>query len=204
MATIQLTQASTGNKFFLDEADIIWVFHDTLGSKVEYRSDRDGNKLNMVVSETPSVIASGSETLIPVTVVNSGVSYISTDRMGIIDPTGTYVRFDYNVEGSVRRPLYVEETLSELMVLQLEKEGYLVLEYTAVSATLDTITLDSSTDYSSTFVSPVVFTVFGSDTADMNTMWVTASSAHSGHTTITVTGSIPTGASETGYLFVKQ
>ena len=203
MANLQLTAASTGNKFVLAEDDIIWILTDTLGAKVVWRSEIDGQILEEVVSESPAAIAYNSDTFIQVTTTDAQTPYISYTRMGTIDPTGTYVTFRYDAEGATRAKISVTTTYAALLVLLYQKKGDLVLPFTAVSATLDTITLQSSTNYASKFGSGVIFEVFGSSTAAMNTMWTAASAAHSGVTTITVTGQIPVGASETGYVRLR-
>ena len=81
MANLQLTAASTGNKFVLAEDDIIWVLTDTLGAKVVWRSEIDGQILEEVVSESPASIAYNSDTFIQVTTTDAQTPYISYNRM---------------------------------------------------------------------------------------------------------------------------
>lgn len=210
MAELQFTDVNTGNKFTVPEKYIIFVATDTLGAMVQYIKEEDGQRYENVVSETPANIALVSSTLIPVTIVDTGtgstqVNYVSTLRIGVIDGTGTYVKFDYNVEGATRRPISVTETLLALETLVRQKEGQLVYAFDEVSATVDTISLAAANgDLTATFTSGVGFTAFGSSTAAMNVIWVVSSSAFSGgKTVITVTGSIPSGATETGSIWLK-
>jgi hypothetical protein len=210
MAELQFTDVATGNKFTVPEKYIIFVATDTLGASVQYIKEWTGQRYQNVVSETPANIALVSDTLIPVTIVDTltgstQVNYVSTTRMGVIDGTGTYVKFDYDVEGAIRRPISVTQTLIQLETLQREKEGQLVYAFDAVSATVDTISLAAAEgDLTATFTNGVGFTAFGSSTAAMNTIWVVSSSAFSGgKTVITVTGSIPANASETGSIWLN-
>lgn len=210
MAELQFTDVASGNKFTVPEKFIIFVATDTLGATVQYIKEWQGQRYENVVSETPANIALVSDTLIPVTVVDvpSGstqVNYVTTTRIGVIDGTGTYVKFDYDVEGASRRPISVTQTLIQLETLQRQKEGQLVYTFDAVSATVDTISLAAvNGDLTATFIAGVGFTAFGSTTADMNTIWVVSSSAYSGgKTVITVTGQIPANASETGSIWLN-
>ena len=211
MAELQFTDVASGNKFTVPEKYIIFVATDTLGATVQYIKERDGQRFENVVSETPANIALVSDTLIAVTIRDllSGstqVNYVSTLRIGVIDGTGTYVKFDYDVEGTTRRPISVTQTLIQLETLIREKEGQLVYAFDEVSATVDTISLAAANgDKTATFTAGVGFTAFGSTTAAMNTIWVVSSSAYSGgKTVITVTGSIPANASETGSIWLNS
>lgn len=207
---LQFTDVNTGNKFTVPESFIIFVATDTLGASVQYIKEWTGNRYQNVVSETPANIALVSDTLIAVTIIDpvslsTQVNYVSTTRMGVIDGTGTYVKFDYDVEGATRRPISVTQTLIQLETLQRQKQGQLVYTFDAVSATVDTISLAAANgDLTATFTAGVGFTAFGSTTADMNTIWVVSSSAYTGgKTVITVTGQIPANASETGSIWLN-
>lgn len=196
-----MTIVATGGKFSVPDSNIILVATDTLGALVQYINETDGQRYQKVVSESPTNIASVSSSLISITDAYSNVTYwVSTDRIGTIDQTGTYVNFDYDVEGAAPRKISVSQTITQLYTKIYEKEGDSVYAYDAVSATVDTISLAAANgDLTSTFVAGVAFTVFGSSTAGMNTIWVVSSSTYSGgKTVITVTGAIPVAASETG------
>ncbi|MGV8130700.1 MAG: hypothetical protein ACP5N7_01195, partial [Candidatus Pacearchaeota archaeon] len=86
-----------------------------------------------------------------------------------------------------------------------QKQGQLVYTFDEVSATTDTISLAAANgDLTATFVNGVGFTAFGSATAGINVIWVVSSSAFSGgKTVITVTGSIPANATETGSIWLN-
>ncbi|MGV8131277.1 MAG: hypothetical protein ACP5N7_04230, partial [Candidatus Pacearchaeota archaeon] len=121
--SLQFTDVASGNKFTVPEEFIIFVATDTLGAMVQYIKERDGQRFETVVSETPANIALVSQTLIPVTIIDlatlsTQVNYVSTLRIGVIDGTGTYVKFDYNVEGASRRPISVTQSLIQLETLQ--------------------------------------------------------------------------------------
>lgn len=206
MAQVQMTIVSTGGKFSVPDENIILVATDTLGALVQYINEKDGQRYQKVVSETPTLIASQSATLIAITDAESNVTYwVSYDRIGTVDQTGTYVNFDYDIEGAAPRKISVTQTIAQLYTLIYEKEGDTVYLYDAVSATVDTISLTAANgDLTTTFTAGVTFTVFGSSTAGMNTIWEVTSSAYSGgKTVITVTGQIPVASSETGSLRIS-
>lgn len=206
MAQIQLTQASNGAKFSVEDWQIIFVATDTLGASVTYITESTGQRISVVVSESPANIASISDTLIAITDRSSNSTYrISIDRIGTVDLTGTYVKFDYDVEGAAMRPIEITQTVTQFYTLWFEKRGDLVYAYDEVSATNDTISLAAAEgDVTANFTNGVAFQVYGSSTATMNTIWVTSSSAYGTKTVITVTGAIPSGASETGIVVLRQ
>lgn len=204
---LQLTEAATGNKFNVDEAEIIKVATDTLGALVQYIRQRDGQRYNAVVTESPADIAYVSETLITVTDANTAQAYwVSIDRIGLIDGTGTNVLFLYNIEGASPEPIQITGTLETFLTLVYEKQGDLVYSFDDVAPSIETISLAAAEgDVSAKFTNGVVFEVFGSSTAAMNTLWTVSSSTYAGSkTVITVDSPLPEGATETGSVRLHQ
>ena len=203
MAQIQLTLVSSGAKFTVSDENIIKVATDTNGAMVQYITEQSGSRYQAIVSEDPALIASASANLISITDQETAQDYwINIDRISLVDESGTYVNFSYEAEGATPQKIYVTQTIAQFYTLVYEKQGSTVFSYDAVNTGADTISLTAATgDVTAQFTLGVVFTVFGSSTAAMNTIWtVTSSTFSGGKTVITVDGDVPTGASSTGEL----
>jgi len=206
MAQIQLTLVSSGAKFTVSDENIIKVATDTNGAMVQYITEQSGSRYQAIVSEDPALIASASANLISITDQETAQDYwINIDRISLVDESGTYVNFYYEAEGATPQKIYVTQTIAQFYTLVYEKQGSTVFSYDAVNTGADTISLTAATgDVTAQFTLGVVFTVFGSSTAAMNTIWtVTSSTFSGGKTVITVDGDVPTGASSTGELVIN-
>jgi hypothetical protein len=206
MQNLQLTETSTGSVFYLNEAQIISISEDGDGSRVLFTNEAGGLRNQKTVDQTPAFIASVSDTFIPVTEYTSGaVQYVSTDRISFIDPSGDQVVFRYNNEGMSPSKITITETNAAFQTLINEKASRIVYTFDDVTDGPDTIKLVAALgDLTATFVAGTRFTIFGSSTASMNTIWEVDSVAFAGgKTVITPTVAPATGASNTGSLVLN-
>lgn len=206
MAQVQLTESGTGSLFYIDESLIINISASGTGSLVLFTNQWDGLRDQKTVTQSPAFIASQTETFIPVTEYTSGsVQYISTGRITFIDPTGPNVVLRYYKEGMVPDKVTITDTNSALQTLILQKAGRTVYTFDDVTDGPDTIKLAAAFgDLTTTFTAGKRFTVFGSSTASMNTIWEVSSVAFSGgKTVITPTVAPAALASNTGSLVLQ-
>lgn len=206
MGQIQLTVTATGAKISLSDENIISVKTSGSGSEVVYSRDPQGFRYSAIVSEVAATIASASDTLILVTDQETAQSfYVNIKRIDLVDQSGTYVSFLYQDEGATDKKYLVTQTVTQLYDLIYGKQGKTTYAYDAISAVNETISLAAANgDVTAQFTNGVIFTVYGSSTAAMNTLWTVSSSTFSGgKTVITVTGNVPAGASATGTVVIN-
>lgn len=204
MGQLQFTIAASGLPFTIDESQVLFVETDTLGSKVTYVNEVDGSKLSTVVTQAKTTIATASDNLLQVTKSDGSTPLVNIERINLKDKNSTGAYFEYDNNGATNITIQTSSTFGTFMSALLTKKGETVRDFDDVSATNNTISLAAAEgDLTSTYVNGVVFTTFGSSTNAMNSLWTVDSSAYSGgKTVITVTETVPAGASETGYLYI--
>lgn len=204
MAQLQFTIAASGLPFTIDESQVLFVETDTLGSKVTYVNEVDGSKLSTVVTQAKATIATASDNLLQVTKSDGSTPLVNIERINLKDKNSTGAYFEYDNNGATNITIQTSSTFGTFMSALLTKKGETVRDFDDVSATNNTISLAAAEgDLTSTYVNGVVFTTFGSSTNAMNSLWTVDSSAYSGgKTVITVVETVPSGASETGFLYI--
>lgn len=207
MAQLTLTEASTGNHVTVEELNIIYVQADTLGSLVTYIDQPDGQRLNLVCSDAPATIAGMSAELILVTIDGKSV-YVNNKRILLADTNATGVQFLYDAAGASPRQEQTTDSEQTFYTRSYQKSGFTVYAFDDVNATNDTISLTAANgDKTASFTAGVFFTVFGSATDTVNGIYKVTSSAFSGGKTVisvdTAVKAVPTGATETGSLYIR-
>ena len=201
--------AADGGSIMIDEDDVIFITSGTLGSLVTYVKERQGIRYNTVCSQSPAVVAGATTKFISCT-VNGQTVYVNVDRIDLssVDYNATGAFFTYDVEGQHNRLIQTTTTVVAFQTALLGAKGYTVYAFDDVNATNDTISLTAATgDKSSSFTSGVYFSVFGSATQSVNGIYKVSSSTYTGGKTVitvnTTVKEVPTGATETGSLYIS-
>jgi hypothetical protein len=203
--TIILNLADGSGSFQVLDTDITKIATDTLGAAVYYFEQADGIRKSVVVTDSPSSIATYSDTLISVLLSNSLTIYVNINRIRHIDtdPSDNYAVILYDNQGAGLEKLDTSETESAITVRQFQKAGSTAYEFDVVNATNDTISLASfESDKTSIFTNGVVVSMLGTNNDRILVVSSSSYNATTDVTTITFSTNIPTGTSETGYLLV--
>lgn len=204
---LNLTLADGSGVYPVDEANIIFIETDTLGSKVTYIKEFGGNINFKICSDSPSTLAGVSESFFSITGEDTKTYYINFNRVKSTVTNSTGVSVYYDAEGQHNKLIQTTDSASTFFENLYTKEGQTVYSYDAVNSTNNTVSLAAvHGDKTSTFAVGVYFTIFGSSTAALNGASRVLSSVFSvGKTVITLNSavnSVPTGASQTGKVYI--
>lgn len=205
MATITLKRLSDGTGVQIEEADILVVYGTTSSSEIEYVNPQSGRRDKVEVANSVTQIQAVSTGLFEVSLPDypSTTVYLNSDRVINLYEDNSVAVVIYDRAGTEKARFITDETKEAVLDKIYVKEGYLTYEVASYTGT--TIVLDAAEgDVSANFTAGKILTLFGSTDANNETYEV-ASAAHSGSTTITITGGTITDTSDTdGSVMIKS
>src|SRR3990167_658757 len=138
---LNLTLADGSGVLPVDEALILFIESDTLGSLVSYVAEKDGLKRHVTCSDSPADLATMSTRFMAITTEESVTKYVNIDRVDTEIVNSTGVGFFYDQEGQHNIFIQTTDTATTFYTNQYNKEGRTVYAYDDVNPTNDTISL---------------------------------------------------------------